>query len=51
MLKMWDIRDGSVVRDLLTGVWQVMFEGRCTDGYNHLSAYISQRFTSVDEHR
>ena len=30
-LKMWDIRDGSVVRDLLTGivgVWQVVFEGR-----------------------
>ncbi|EGN95682.1 hypothetical protein SERLA73DRAFT_113369 [Serpula lacrymans var. lacrymans S7.3] len=30
-LKMWDVRDGSVVRDLLTGisgVWQVVFEGR-----------------------
>ncbi|KAL0946467.1 hypothetical protein HGRIS_012686 [Hohenbuehelia grisea] len=30
-LKMWDIRDGTVVRDLLTGitgVWQVVFEGR-----------------------
>lgn len=30
-LKMWDIRDGSQVRDLLTGivgVWQVVFEGR-----------------------
>jgi F-box and WD-40 domain protein CDC4 len=30
-LKMWDIRDGSSVRDLLTGiigVWQVVFEGR-----------------------
>ncbi|KIM48636.1 hypothetical protein M413DRAFT_6022 [Hebeloma cylindrosporum] len=30
-LKMWNIRDGSVVRDLLTGitgVWQVVFEGR-----------------------
>ncbi|KAG6828103.1 hypothetical protein H0H92_009188 [Tricholoma furcatifolium] len=30
-LKMWDMRDGSVVRDLLTGitgVWQVVFEGR-----------------------
>ncbi|KAI9572280.1 cell division control protein 4 [Boletus coccyginus] len=31
-LKMWNIRDGTVVRDLLTGidgVWQVVFEGRC----------------------
>ena len=31
-LKMWNIRDGTVVRDLLTGingVWQVIFEGRC----------------------
>jgi len=30
-LKMWDIRDGTVIRDLLTGivgVWQVVFEGR-----------------------
>lgn len=30
-LKMWDIRDGSVCRELLTavnGVWQVVFEGR-----------------------
>lgn len=30
-LKMWNIKDGSVVRDLLTGitgVWQVVFEGR-----------------------
>lgn len=30
-LKMWDIRDGSQVCDLLTdivGVWQVVFEGR-----------------------
>lgn len=30
-LKMWDVRDGGVVRDLLvgiTGVWQVVFEGR-----------------------
>ena len=30
-LKMWDIREGVVVRDLLTsitGVWQVVFEGR-----------------------
>lgn len=30
-LKMWNIRDGRVVRDLLTGVtgvWQVAFEGQ-----------------------
>jgi F-box and WD-40 domain protein CDC4 len=30
-LKMWDVRDGQPVRDLLTGVvgvWQVVFEGR-----------------------
>ena len=30
-LKMWDTRDGTVMRDLLTnimGVWQVVFEGR-----------------------
>ncbi|KAJ7217003.1 WD40 repeat-like protein [Mycena pura] len=30
-LKMWNIRDGTVARDLLTGitgVWQVVFEGR-----------------------
>ncbi|KAJ3485185.1 hypothetical protein NLJ89_g11918 [Agrocybe chaxingu] len=30
-LKMWNIRDGTIVRDLLTGitgVWQVVFEGR-----------------------
>lgn len=31
VLKMWNVRDGTVVRDLLTGVtgvWQVVFEGR-----------------------
>ncbi|KAF5358268.1 hypothetical protein D9756_001238 [Leucocoprinus leucothites] len=30
-LKMWNVKDGTVVRDLLTGitgVWQVVFEGR-----------------------
>ena len=30
-LKMWDVRNGNVVRDLLTGitgVWQVVFDGR-----------------------
>ncbi|KDQ61216.1 hypothetical protein JAAARDRAFT_191318 [Jaapia argillacea MUCL 33604] len=30
-LKMWNVKDGSVVKDLLTGingVWQVVFEGR-----------------------
>lgn len=39
-LKMWDIRDGSVVRDLLTGitgVWQVVFDGRwCVAASNRL---------------
>ncbi|KAI6028605.1 WD40 repeat-like protein [Pisolithus orientalis] len=31
-LKMWNIREGTVAKDLLTGVngvWQVVFEGRC----------------------
>ncbi|CAE6484306.1 unnamed protein product, partial [Rhizoctonia solani] len=30
-LKMWDVREGTIVRDMLTGitgVWQVVFEGR-----------------------
>jgi F-box and WD-40 domain protein CDC4 len=39
-LKMWDVRDGSVVRDLLTnitGVWQVVFDGRwCVAASNRL---------------
>lgn len=39
-LKMWDIRDGSVVRDLLTGitgVWQVVFDGRwCVAASNRM---------------
>ena len=38
MLKMWDIRDGSVVRDLLTGiegVWRVAFEGRWCVAASH----------------
>ncbi|GJJ12335.1 hypothetical protein Clacol_006576 [Clathrus columnatus] len=39
-LKMWDIRDGTVVRDLLTGitgVWQVVFDGRwCVAASNRL---------------
>ena len=38
-LKMWDIQDGSEVRDLLpgaSGVWQVAFEGRwCVAASNH----------------
>lgn len=37
-LKMWNIKDGTVVRDLLTGitgVWQVVFEGRwCVSASN-----------------
>ncbi|KAJ3552805.1 hypothetical protein NM688_g3964 [Phlebia brevispora] len=41
-LKMWDIRDGSQVRDLLTGivgVWQVVFEGRwCIAASNRTDA-------------
>lgn len=39
-LKMWDIRDGTVIRDLLTGitgVWQVVFDGRwCVAASNRL---------------
>ncbi|KIJ44312.1 hypothetical protein M422DRAFT_228387 [Sphaerobolus stellatus SS14] len=39
-LKMWDIRDGTVVRDLLTGVtgvWQVVFDGRwCVAASNRM---------------
>ncbi|KAG6828105.1 hypothetical protein H0H92_009190 [Tricholoma furcatifolium] len=38
-VKMWDMRDGSAVRDLLTGitdVWQVVFEGRwCVAACNY----------------
>ena len=41
-LKMWDIRDGSIVRDLLTGiigVWQVVFEGRwCVAASNRMDS-------------
>ena len=41
-LKMWDIRDGTQVRDLLTGivgVWQVVFEGRwCVAASNRVDA-------------
>ncbi|KAL6298610.1 WD40-repeat-containing domain protein [Sparassis latifolia] len=43
-LKMWDIRDGTQVRDLLTGivgVWQVVFEGRwCVAASNRLDATV-----------
>jgi F-box and WD-40 domain protein CDC4 len=43
-LKMWDVRDGSVVRDLLTGitgVWQVVFEGRwCVAASNRTEATV-----------
>ena len=43
-LKMWDIRDGSFVRDLLTGingVWQVVFEGRwCVAASNRTDATV-----------
>ena len=44
-LKMWDVRDGAVVRDLLTGitgVWQVVFDGRwCVAASNrHDTTYL-----------
>ena len=43
-LKMWDIRDGSQVRDLLTsivGVWQVVFEGRwCVAASNRMDCTV-----------
>lgn len=43
-LKMWNIRDGTVVRDLLTGitgVWQVVFEGRwCVAASNSNDATV-----------
>ena len=43
-LKMWNIRDGTVVRDLLTGitgVWQVVFEGRwCVAATNRNDATV-----------
>lgn len=44
-LKMWDIRDGTNVRDLLTGitgVWQVVFDGRwCVAASNrHDATYL-----------
>jgi F-box and WD-40 domain protein CDC4 len=39
-LKMWDIRDGTVVREFLSnihGVWQVVFEGRWCVAASHRS--------------
>lgn len=43
-LKMWNVRDGTVVRDLLTGiqgVWQVVFEGRwCVAASNRNPATV-----------
>lgn len=43
-LKMWNVRDGTVVRDLLTGitgVWQVVFEGRwCVAASNRNDATV-----------
>ncbi|EJD02168.1 WD40 repeat-like protein [Fomitiporia mediterranea MF3/22] len=43
-LKMWDIRDGSFVRDLLTGVndvWQVVSDGRwCIAASNRTDATV-----------
>jgi len=43
-LKMWNINDGTVVRDMLTnivGVWQVVFEGRwCVAASNRPEATV-----------
>lgn len=43
-LKMWDIREGTFVKDLLTGingVWQVVFEGRwCVAASNQVDATV-----------
>ena len=43
-LKMWNVKDGTVVRDLLTGitgVWQVVFEGRwCVAASNRNDATV-----------
>ncbi|KAG5650607.1 hypothetical protein H0H81_011655 [Sphagnurus paluster] len=43
-LKMWNMKDGTVVRDLLTGitgVWQVVFEGRwCVAASNRTDATV-----------
>ena len=43
-LKMWNIQDGSVIRDMLTnivGVWQVVFEGRwCVAASNRPEATV-----------
>jgi hypothetical protein len=43
-LKMWNVKDGTVVRDLLTGitgVWQVVFEGRwCVAASNRADATV-----------
>src|SRR5882762_1397637 len=43
-LKMWDVRDGTIVRDLLTGivgVWQVVFEGRwCVAASHRMDATV-----------
>jgi F-box and WD-40 domain protein CDC4 len=43
-LKMWDIRDGSIIRNLLTGVvgvWKVVFEERwCVAASNRQDATV-----------
>ncbi|KAK7038199.1 WD40 repeat-like protein [Favolaschia claudopus] len=50
-LKMWNLRDGSVTRDLLTGitgVWQVVFEGRwCVAASNQTRAGTVQTVLDV----
>ncbi|CAK5265138.1 unnamed protein product [Mycena citricolor] len=50
-LKMWNLRDGTVTRDLLTGitgVWQVVFEGRwCVAASNQTRAGVLQTVLDV----
>lgn len=52
-LKMWDIRDGTQVRDLLTGivgVWQVNFEGRwCMAASNRVDSTVLDVWDFGDE--
>jgi F-box and WD-40 domain protein CDC4 len=52
-LKMWNIRDGSIVRDLLTGitgVWQVVFEGRwCVAASNRSDVTVLDVWDFGDE--
>jgi F-box and WD-40 domain protein CDC4 len=53
-LKMWDIRDGTPIRDLLTGiigVWQVVFEGRwCVAASNRNDQTVLDVWDFGDDH-